>query len=433
MSWDQRFLDALKASRPAYDARPDWKAALALYEGLTESESHTLDVALLAMMTEDYRNPHATREDLPFDDVMVNLPAGMTADDLLCLESAILVAAERGLGQALFAFNRLMRSPRWHALFPRLEWLGTEAAAVQRKLYATDAGRFLGALLGLAAGDALGVTVEFMDRQAIRGRYPQGHREILGGGPFGFKPGEWSDDTAMTLAAGLGIAEAPHAPVDAVGRHFMAWYEGHPPDVGNTCRLALEAYGSTGSWEKASRHVEAQLGDRSAGNGALMRTLPAALVYGPSLDKPLAIARMTHPHPDSDAAIGVYQRMVDALIRRAASKADAWEEGLSAAGHLRDRLARTAQLQEYQIRSSGYVVDTLEAAVWSFLTTDTLEACLVRAVNLGDDTDTVAAVAGGLAGAAYGPGALPRRWTAALLRREELENLAERLYAVRMA
>lgn len=427
MDWERLLLQTLLDSRPAYDEAPDWRSALALYDGLTAEQAAELDRTLLAMISDEYRNPHSTRENLPFDDVMVNLPAGMVPDDLLCIEAAVLVAAERRLGEALFALNRLMRAPRWHAISPRLYWLNQEGFAAQRRLMETEAGRYVGAMLGLACGDALGVTLEFMSRNEVQRRYPDGHREILGGGPFGFKAGEWSDDTAMALAVARGIIEAPADPVDAVGRHFQAWYGSHPPDVGSTCRMALEANLRLGSWEATTAEVAQRLGDRSAGNGALMRTLPAALAYRSDVAPAVRIARMTHPHPASDAAVAAYSCMVDRLLG-GAPKEEALEAAIAAAGPLAEKLRQVSSLTEAQVRSTGYVVDTLEAAVWAFLKTDSLEDCLVRAVNLGDDTDTVGAVAGGLAGAHYGPLAVPRRWSMALLGRLELEQTAEALY-----
>ncbi|HWI51420.1 MAG TPA: ADP-ribosylglycohydrolase family protein [Symbiobacteriaceae bacterium] len=427
MDWERRFLEILHASRPAYDEAPDWRGALQLYHGLSGAEALGLDRALLAMIDEDYRNPHSSRENLPFDDVMVNLPAGMAPDDLLCIEAAVLMAAERKLGEALFAFNRLMRAPRWHALSPRLYWLNQQGFAAQKRLLDTEAGRTLGALLGLACGDALGVTVEFMERSEVRRQYPDGHTEIIGGGPFRFAAGQWSDDTAMALAVANGIIESPADPVEATGRHFQAWYASHPPDVGSTCRMALETHLRTGSWAATTAEVQRQLGDRAGGNGALMRTLPAALAYGSDPAPALRIARMTHPHPESDAAVTVYQLMVDSLLRGATPQ-EAFRTGLGVAGPLTERLAATPRLTEDQVQSSGYVVDTLKAAIWSLLTTDSLEACIIRAVNLGDDADTVGAVAGGLAGAAYGALAIPRRWSLALKQRSQLEETAEKLF-----
>lgn len=429
MEGELRFLTALKESRPAWDEPGDWRAALALYDGLSPAEAAKLDQTVLAMVDLRYRNPHASHEQLPFDDMMVNLPAGLTPDDLLCIEAAVLVAAERGIGEAYFAFNRMMRSPTWHPSQGRLQWLPREGFDAARKLALTRAGRSFGALLGLAAADALGCTIEFKSREAIRREYPGKHREIVGGGPFRFPAGSWTDDTAMALAVARGIIEQPAAPVEAVGRHFMTWFKSGPPDVGNTCRQALALFERTGSWEEVSAGIFRSLGDRAGGNGALMRTLPTPIAYGPATEQALQIARMTHPHPESDAAVAFYHRMVDSLLG-GATKQEAFSAGLEVAGPLRERLEPIGRRTEAEVASTGYVVHTLEAAVWSFLCTNSLEECVVTAVNLGEDADTVGAVAGGLAGAAYGPAALPRRWSLALLGRGELEEAAEGLHLV---
>lgn len=429
MDWEQRILEALRASRSAWDEPPDWRVVLGLYDGLDGTEAAALDAVVLRMVDLDYRSPHASGDPLPFDDVMVNLPGGMTPDDLLCIEAATLVAAERGLGPAYFRLNAMMRAPVWHPLQGRLHWLSREGFDALRRLALTREGRGFGALLGLAAGDALGCSLEFMSRQEIRQAYPAGHREIIGGGPFGFAAGEWTDDTDMALAVAEGIIASPADPVPAVGQQFMAWYHRRPPDIGGTCRLALATFGQTGSWAETTATVARRLGDQAGGNGALMRTLPTALAYGPSTDKAVAIARMTHPHPESDAAVAVYHRMVDRLLD-GAPKVEAWAAGLAVAGPLAGRLERLPQLTEGEIRSGGYVVETLEAAVWCFLQSESLEACIVQAVNLGDDTDTVGAVAGGLAGAFYGPAAIPRRWSLALQGRDRLERAAQGLAQV---
>jgi len=430
VDWELRILTALKESRPAWDEPANWRAALALYEGLSPAEAGLLDQSLLRMIDIDYRNPHASTEQLPFDDVMVNLPNGMTPDDLLCIEGAVLMAAERGLGDAFFSLNRLMRLPIWHVLQGRLEWLPREGFEAQRKLGLTVAGRSAGALLGLAVGDALGCTVEFMSRDEIERRYPGGHREIKGGGPFRIPCGGWTDDTDMALAVARGIAESPDDPVEAVGRHFMAWFHSDPPDVGMTIREALSAYDRTGSWGAATDHIRQMFGERAGGNGALMRTLPTAIAYGADMKPALLIGQMTHPHPESDAAVACYHSMVNALLGGAA-KEEAFRAGLALAGPLSQRLEGLAKRPAGQIDSTGYVVHTLEAAIWSFLRTDSLEECVVTAVNLGEDTDTVGAVAGGLAGAYYGPAAVPRRWTLKMAGRDELDQVVEALYRVR--
>lgn len=289
--------------------------------------------------------------------------------------------------------------------------------------------RILGALLGLALGDALGATLEFMPREQVRRRFPGGLREIVGGGPFGWKPGETTDDTAMALGVARGVLAAGRdAPVtqivDAVGREFVTWYQSGPPDVGTTVGLALSSYLRCRDWGQAAAAVRETLGDRTAGNGALMRTLPVSVFWPDDhrrmADVSRAITRMTHPHPEAEWCSLAYNLLAARLLAgdrprialvMAMDDLPAVAPDLAGAhARLAPRLLGAAALAEEDIRATGYCVDTLEAALWAFLTADGAEECIVRAANLGGDADTVAAVAGGLAGAHYGAAALPERW-----------------------
>jgi ADP-ribosyl-[dinitrogen reductase] hydrolase len=418
MDWDRLVLEALEASRPDPWEPPDWRAALLLYDGLSPAEAAALDQRLLAMIDLDYRNPYAESVE------GVHLPNGMRPGDLLCLEAAALIAAERGLPGAFFPLNRLLRTPTWHPLSTAMYWLGNQAFDLQRRLALTESGRYLGALLGLAAGDALGATLEFMSREQVKARFPDGHRDLLGGGPFGWAPGAWTDDTQMAACVARGILASPEDPVSAVGREFMDWFAAGPADVGNTIRRALSLFHRLGSWEAVAKQIWTELGDRSAGNGALMRCLPSILAYGASDHRPVAIGRMTHPNEASDLAIVLYGRMIETLVK-GGSKAEAF----TALGEV-PQIGRCYEADEPP-PSSGYVWDTLKAALWAFYRADSLEECLVLATNLGGDADTVGAVAGGLAGAHWGPLSLPRRWSLKLEGRTELERLAEGLWRLR--
>lgn len=413
MDWEKRVLEALEASRPDPWESPDWRAALALYEDLRLDEATQLDQTLLRMIDLDYRNPHAE----PVEGV--SLPNGMRPGDLLCLEAAVLIAAERRLAGGFFSFNRLLRTPTWHPLSSRMLWLGNAALDVQRKLALTRAGRYLGAMLGLATGDALGATLEFMSREQVKARYPEGHRELLGGGPFGWAPGAWTDDTQMAACVARGILKSPEDPLPAVGEEFMDWFKAGPADVGNTIRRALSLFPRLGSWEAVSTQIWAELGERAGGNGALMRTLPAHLAYGATDGRPVQIGQMTHPTPDSDEALRCFGSVLASLLAGGTK-----EEAFAT---LPDRFDWT---QASPPPSSGYVWDTLRAALWALWHGQSFEETLVLATNLGDDADTVGAVAGGLAGAYFGPGALPRRWTMKLEGRAELESLAEGLWRI---
>lgn len=289
--------------------------------------------------------------------------------------------------------------------------------------------RILGAMYGLALGDALGATTEFLSRSEVRRRYPQGHREIIGGGAFRWAPGQVTDDTDMALCVMRGLRDAGlEAPlskiVDSVGAEFMKWRARNPPDIGNIVRLALDTFARVGDWKIVARAVQADRGEYAAGNGALMRTLPISLFWPQDIERvkavSLALTHMTHPHPEAEWCSMAYNVFVCGLLDGHSAKAS-WAKAVAAvplegtglqklAWRFADIPNELLRMDENVIRSSGYCVDTLEAALFCFFTTESAEDCIVKAANLGDDADTVAAVAGGIAGAHYGRGALPSRW-----------------------
>jgi len=284
------------------------------------------------------------------------------------------------------------------------------------------AARIRGALYGLACGDALGATLEFVPAAVVRAAYgPGGLREIVGGGWLRLPPGATTDDTAMALCVAEGILAAGRdAPVpdivDAVGERFVRWYESGPPDVGATVARAIQAFQRCGSWDAASAAVAATLGDRAAGNGALMRTLPVSFFWpgdpGRTVAVSRALTRMTHPAAAAEWCSAYYNVLVLRLLRgegpldvamaeaagdmqRIAPDLDA--TGLWAHVQAAGRLSRGAVENP-----TGYSVRTLIAALWTVLRGATAEDAIVLAANLGGDTDTVAAVAGGVGGALWG-------------------------------
>jgi len=295
--------------------------------------------------------------------------------------------------------------------------------------------KVIGALLGLALGDALGATTEFMARSEVRRRWPEGHREIVGGGVFGWAAGAVTDDTDMALCLVRGIRRAGVGAevgvlVRAVGEEFMRWRARNPPDIGNTVRLALRLFEEAGDWERVADGVRERLGERAGGNGALMRTLPVSLFWPADerriVDVGLAVSRMTHPHPEADFCSVAYNLLVAHLVRggeKESSVAKALARAATVAptpSRFEGFLDRVFRIDANAISSSGYCVDTLEAALYCFLHERDAEGGIVRAANLGDDADTVAAVAGGLAGAFHGRSGLPSRW---------LERLDARVHA----
>lgn len=265
------------------------------------------------------------------------------------------------------------------------------------------ADRATAAYLGLAIGDALGATVEFMTPSEIRQQYGA-HRDILGGGWLRLKAGQVTDDTTMSLA--LGDAILAHGRIDAkaAADAFDAWMRAKPVDIGNTVRRNLITYRKTGN-------PEAPPSEHDAGNGAAMRVLPVALAtYGQAEDAVrsanAAQAHTTHHNTLSDAACEVLILMVQDFLA-----------GKDAVAVERERLVPFIERfpvfaydRKRRDNPSGFVVETLQAVFQAFFATENFEDCLVDVVNRGGDADTTGAIAGMLAGARYGLAAIPRRW-----------------------
>lgn len=264
--------------------------------------------------------------------------------------------------------------------------------------------RAVGAYIGLAIGDALGATVEFLTPREIRHSIGV-HRDIVGGGWLRLKPGQVTDDTTMSLALGQAIL-ADNGQVNAltIAQHFDAWMRAKPVDIGNTIRRNLIQFRRTGN-------PVAPYSEHDAGNGALMRLLPIALTtLGQTPEKIKtalhAQSHITHHNALSDTACG----MVCAML-----------QGLLLGQPLREihrKIVHPTLAQEplFLFRGkrvenpSGYVVDTIKAVLQGLYDTDSFEKTLIDVVNRGGDADTTGAIAGMLAGALHGPNAIPRHW-----------------------
>ncbi len=260
--------------------------------------------------------------------------------------------------------------------------------------------RALGAYLGLACGDALGATVEFMLPREIQAHYGA-HREMTGGGWLRLKPGQVTDDTEMSLYLGQAILDSGGWNLAAAADAFVAWLKSRPVDVGATCRRGIRRYMLEGSTEGAPS-------DGDGGNGAAMRNLPVALLAlgdDAMFERySIAQAHITHHHPLSDAGTLVLGRMVQALLLGGGVR-----ECRAIANRLVER-HRQFRFDPYSGRASGYIVDTVQTVMHHFFFTDNFEDCVVETVNRGEDADTTGALAGMLAGALYGVEAIPQRW-----------------------
>ena len=264
----------------------------------------------------------------------------------------------------------------------------------------TLADRALGAYLGLAVGDALGATVEFMTASEIRYKYVS-HASMVGGGWLNLRPGQVTDDTEMSLALGHSILRRKGFDLKDVADSYVTWLRGRPVDVGNTCRRGIRRYMTLGT-------LEAPPSDGDGGNGACMRNLPVALATlgdDAAFERwTLAQCHLTHNHPYSDAATLTLGRMVREMLTGTGAEGARLEADLLAERHKPFRFAN------YRGPSSAYIVDTACTVLHHYFTTGTYRDCLVAVVNQGGDADTTGALAGMLAGATYGVDAIPREW-----------------------
>ena len=288
--------------------------------------------------------------------------------------------------------------------------------------------RALGAMLGLAVGDAVGTTLEFSPRDTRPLL-----NDMVGGGPFRLLPGEWTDDTAMALALADSLAFDPKLdPTDLMDR-FVQWHEtgrysctGSCFDSGITTRQALQRYRQTGN------PLAGSTDPMTAGNGSLMRLAPVAIRHAFDADMRAQVAtrqsQTTHAAPEAvDGCVAFADILADAIT------------GTPRLSVLRDRTAPRDNAiapiltgswrgkHRNKIRSTGYVAHSLEAALWSIGRTADFRSAILTAANLGDDADTGAAITGQLAGALYGLSGIPTDWLRRLAWYETLIGAAERL------
>lgn len=291
--------------------------------------------------------------------------------------------------------------------------------------------RAIGCLLGLAIGDALGTTLEFSARDSL-----PPVTEMIGGGPFRLKPGEWTDDTSMALCLADLLLECRQLDPTDLMRRFRDWRDrGHNSvtgrcfDIGITTSQAISRFVSDGNLLAGSTDP------MSAGNGSIMRLAPVPIFY--SADPAAAEAavvlhsRTTHAAPECLDACRVMTRIITRLLAGAG-----WQEALDDLTiNVQTPKIRALAAQKWrgkkraEIKSTGYVVDTLEAALWAVDATETFSEAVLLAVNLGGDADTIGAVTGQLAGARHGYQGIPAKWTSSLAWSDKIRSIALSLAA----
>ncbi len=309
--------------------------------------------------------------------------------------------------------------------------------------------RFRGCLLGLAVGDAVGAAVEFQPR----GTFPP-LTGMAGGGPWSLAPGQWTDDTSMALCLAESLVTCRgFDPLDQMQR-YVRWYkEGHWSakgycfDIGNTTRAALDRFRAQRG--DAPNPFQGRTDPHTAGNGSIMRLAPVPMAFAgdrsAALEYAAASSRTTHAAP---AALDGCRLLADLLLR-ALGGAEKEQVLLGTpASDIEHPAVRALARGDYrkkdegEIKGSGYVVESLEAALWCFDQTHSYRDAVLRAANLGDDADTTAAVAGQIAGAFYGTSGntsgstsgsaegIPPEWLAQLAQRDAITGLADALQAL---
>jgi ADP-ribosylglycohydrolase len=299
------------------------------------------------------------------------------------------------------------------------------------------------ALFGVAVGDALGVPVEFKSRQTIS-KNPV--TDMIGYGTYNLPAGTWSDDSSLTFC--LAEALTQDFDLNVIGQNFVKWAHesywtphGKVFDIGIATQRAISRLAKGEKPELAGGYNETD-----NGNGSLMRILPLLFYL---LDKPInerygitkKVSSITHGHIRSVISCFYYLEFAKQILA-GKDKFEIYKNlQTEISNYLTslainpteiakfDRLLKgdIAKLDEDEIQSSGYVLHTLEASIWCLLTTDSYKDAVLKAVNLGKDTDTTGAVTGGLAGLLYGIDNIPKNWLQQIARYDDIENLAERL------
>ncbi|MBA4188438.1 MAG: ADP-ribosylglycohydrolase [Planctomycetaceae bacterium] len=304
----------------------------------------------------------------------------------------------------------------------------------------TTLDRYRGCLLGLAAGDALGTTLEFQHPGSF-----EPLTDMVGGGPFDLKPGEWTDDTSMALCLAESlVTKRAFDPIHQLETYVRWWRDGHLSVKGRCFDIGITTSSSLGRFRQTGQPYPGTSDFNAAGNGSLMRLAPAPLAFAANPVEAIHTAgqssRTTHGAVECVDSCryfaGLLLAAVSGMEKRAILNND-YEPAVKC--WLENPLAEKVEAiargsfkvkQPPQIRGSGYVIHTLEAALWAFHTTENFRDGALAVVNLGEDADTTGAVYGQIAGAYYGVEGIPAEWREKLAMRELIEQRAAELHAM---
>jgi len=292
--------------------------------------------------------------------------------------------------------------------------------------------RSIGSLVGLAVGDAIGTTLEFKARDTY-----EHLTDMVGGGPFSLPVGAWTDDTSMALCLAVSLIKSTGFDAHDQMQRYRNWQNngymsstGECFDIGGTVSRAIDLFALSGDPMAGSTSSD------SAGNGSLMRIAPVIGYYYPDLVKikhhARESSRTTHGAAECLDACQIFAELLYRAIG-GAKKSDVLDTvKIDSSSDYVERIAgmKFKKLQRQEIKGSGYVMESIEAALWCFHTTDSFSEAVLLAANLGDDADTTAAICGQIAGAHYGASAIPQAWTDKLVMKNEIIDIADKLYRV---
>jgi ADP-ribosyl-[dinitrogen reductase] hydrolase len=290
--------------------------------------------------------------------------------------------------------------------------------------------RYRGALLGLACGDAVGTSVEFQPR----GSFPP-LTDMVGGGPFNLKPGQWTDDTSMALCLTESLlTKNGFNAVDQMTRYLNWWHWGYLSSTGECFDIGMTVRDALTRYQESGEPFAGAIDPHSAGNGSLMRLVPVVLYYFPHRERISVLAadssKTTHGAPEAIECCQLFAELIGKALQ-GAPKADL--RSLPELTFVEPKVAAIARgdylsKSKNDIRGTGYCVASLEAALWCFQHTDSFETAILEAANLGDDADTTAAIVGQLAGAYYGVQGIPPSWLTKLHQGDDIDAMAQDLF-----
>lgn len=297
--------------------------------------------------------------------------------------------------------------------------------------------KFKGALLGLAVGDAVGTTVEFKSSDTF---FPV--TDMTGGGPFNLEAGQWTDDTSLALCLAMSLIENGYDPKDQIEKYIRWMDTGYMSSNGLCFDIGFSTRNSLMDYKDLGDPYSGETGEYSAGNGSLMRLAPIPMYYANDIEEAIKksgdSSRTTHGALTCIDACRLYSCLI-VMALQGVPKETILDSYLVSDGCFSQPenklcpeieevgLGSYKNKQPPEIKGSGYVVKSLEAALWAFYNTDNFKDAILDAVNLGDDADTTAAICGQLAGAYYGMEGIPSHWLDKLTMKDEIENMAVQL------